>query len=389
MEEMVSIGSSSYNLSVVSEMGNKIDEVERDIRKEKVEASLSVLDRMKQHLVDLNAKKSRVVVLELASANLILLQQEKLKKEKLITEYSDDLAKSHENIEKLRDLEAQLKMEINIASSSKKGRLITHFINGAAQEVKTNELISRLKDQLSVVNAKIDETCEESERLRLIIHNTKDNVSRIVDSIHVERGPLMQRVLRNNRSYRFMKLNPSNTAKNDVSGCSKGCIELVASTHGQELYLHNISTGRLEFVFTGDGEGRHIGEINGHTKIITTLCWHGQQIFTGGMDCYVIGWCTRTMKKLRVYRGHEGTVNCLCVTSSQIFSGGADKAIILWNRSDGSIIRRIHGHARGVHHVLGTSIPSSNLALVSASYGEVYCWKEDISSTVRLRECVI
>jgi WD40 repeat protein len=402
LEAMASMtDSSSSNLSVVYHwlkkclvnmnqmdradlIQGKLDEVERDERKEKVEASLSAMDRMKQHLVDLNARKSQVVALEAASATSILLQREKLKKEKLLIEYDENLTKLHESIEKLRDLETQLQLEIDIASSSKKGRIISHLINGAAQEVKTKELITRLQGQLSVVNAKKDESCKESERLRLLIHNTKDEVSSIIERISVEEGPLMQRVLKNNRNYRCMKLNPSNTMRNDVSGCSKGCIELLASSRGQELYLHNVSTGRLESVFTGDREGTHIGEVNGHTKTITSLCWFGKEIYTGGMDCCIIGWCTRTMKKLRVYKGHEGGVNCLCVTSSQIFSGGADKMIILWNKSDGSIIRRVHGHSRGVHHVFGTSIPSSNLIMVSASYGEVFCWKEDISSTVRL-----
>jgi tetratricopeptide (TPR) repeat protein len=359
----------------------KLNEM-RDRRKEQVQAAIDEMGVMQQRMIDINARKSRAVLLETASANLVLFKRERAKKQRLISQYTENLSKTTERIEKLLDLESQLKLEIQEASTTKKKRLVSRLINGMSQEIKTSELIHRLKDQLGVVEGKRNEAVAGSDRIGLLIHNTQDEIARIDDSIAIENGPLMQRVLKK-RNYRCMALNASNSARNDVAGTSKGCIELVASTEGKELYLHNITTGKLEFAFTGDQEGRHIGEVYGHTSTISALRFHGDKVYTGGMDHCVIGWCVRSMKKLFVARGHEATVTCLWTNSSELVSGSADTTIILWKKDDGSLLRRIHGHARGVHHIISSSIPSSNLNMVSASYGTLFCWRRDASSTVR------
>ena len=358
----------------------KLDEMVRDKQKENVEAALSKIDTMKQRMFDIRAKQSRLVTLEVISTNAVLLKREKDKKQQLVNEYIESLSKSTENMEELIELEYALNVEIEDATTTKKARIVSRLINGSNQEVKTMELSRRLKGQLGVVKSKKDEAMTEINRIRMLIHNTKDEISRIDERIAIENGPLVKRIL-STRNYRCMAMNKSNCARNDVSGTSKGCIELVASTEGQELFLHNITTGKLAFVFTGDS-GKHIGEINGHTATITSIYFHGHYIYTGGMDCCVIGWCTRSMKKIFVGRGHDAAVTCISASRVVLVSGSADTSIILWKKDDGSLLRRIHGHARGIHHIISCS-PSSKLELISASYDTLFCWKRDSSSTVR------
>lgn len=370
------------NLNRTSEaagIASKIDALVRDVRKERVDSAISDLDTMRQNLMKIEAKRSHAIRLEIASPTLILLQREKAKKERMITEYKANMSKCIENSEKLLDLEAQLKLEIDQATTSTNSLIATRYITGGQAQYKTAELIRRLKDQLVVIYAKKDEAIDESNALRLKIRNATNEVTQIRDRIATETGPLLQRVLKVRR-YRCMSLPQTNALRNDVMGKSKGCIELVASTEEECVYLHSISTGKLEYVFTGDEEGRHIGEINGHTKQITALCWFGDGIFTGGMDHRVIGWSTNSKKRLFVARGHEGLVSCIWANSSQLVSGSVDKSIIIWDKRDGTLLRRIYGHARGVHHVISSAIPNSTLSFVSASYGVIFCWKNDVSA---------
>ena len=351
-----------------------------DNRKERVNAALSEMDLLKQRMTELKFNQSCVVSLDVVSPNLILLQQERKKKQLLITECMEKLADSTKQTAKFSELEDHLQLELEVAGSTTKDRLVSRLINGMSQEVKTVELMRRLNDQLEVVRVKKNETINESDRIGLLIHNTKDEIARLDDRITTEHGPLMQRVLKK-RNYRCMEFNKSNIAHGDVTGISKGCIELMVSTEGKELYLHNTTTGKLDMVFTGDEEGRHIGEINGHTSTITCAFFRGNRIYTGGMDCCVMGWCTKTKKKLFVGRGHEAAVTCIFADNKQLVSGSTDTTIIIWNGDNGSLLRRIHGHIRGVQHIISNTISTSNLDMVSASFDTMFCWT-NTSSTV-------
>jgi WD40 repeat protein len=148
------------------------------------------------------------------------------------------------------------------------------------------------------------------------------------------------------------------------------------------LYLHNLSTGKLEFVFAGDKEGRHVGDVYGHTSTITSCCFHGNQIYTGGNDAYVIAWDAKKMKRLFVGRGHKAAVTCIFADSNQLVSGSADTTIILWDKANGNVLRRVHGHSRGVHCILCSSSVGTSLEMISSSYETVFCWRRDRLSMV-------
>lgn len=356
----------------------------RDTRSEQVQSALKSMDSLKQRLVNITASKSRVVNLQVASVYFVQLQREKTKKERQIKDAMEDLATSHQFLNKLRDLENQLTAEIEEATYSKKSRMVSLLVQGSPQEIKTAELIRRLNHRLTILQSKLDECVHSIETKKSRIDNLKDDIAVMEEEIVIEDGPLMRRVLEG-RQYRCMSLNAINVARGDVTGTSKGTIEKIVSCEGKECYINNLTTGKLEYVFTGDEEGRHIGEVNGHTATITALFQHGNRLYTGSMDASVIGWNTSKMTKLFIGRGHEATITSIFADDDQLVTGSADTNIIIWNKDNGTIVRRVGGHSRGVHCLQCSSSPSSFLQMVSTSYNTVFCWKTTThSSAVRI-----
>ncbi|EED89759.1 predicted protein [Thalassiosira pseudonana CCMP1335] len=308
----------------------------RDTRSEQVQSALKSMDSLKQRLVNITASKSRVVNLQVASVYFVQLQREKTKKERRIKDAMEDLATSHQFLNKLRDLENQLTAEIEEATYSKKSRMVSLLVQGSPQEIKTAELIRRLNHRLTILQSKLDECVHSIETKKSRIDNLKDDIAVMEEEIVIEDGPLMRRVLEG-RQYRCMSLNAINVARGDVTGTSKGTIEKIVSCEGKECYINNLTTGKLEYVFTGDEEGRHIGEVNGHTATITALFQHGNRLYTGSMDASVIGWNTSKMTKLFIGRGHEATITSIFADDDQLVTGSADTNIIIWNKDNGTI----------------------------------------------------
>ena len=55
------------------------------------------------------------------------------------------------------------------------------------------------------------------------------------------------------------------------------------------MHLHDME-GTCERIIEGDELGKHIGEPNGHVKLISSLCFYGNRIFSGSMDNTIIVW---------------------------------------------------------------------------------------------------
>lgn len=339
----------------------------RDTRAEKVELALEQLVHLKQRLIDITAKNSRALRLEAASPNLVLLQSNLILKQQQLHEATQKLVKAEEFLSSLVELEEDLVDEIEKATSTKKNRLISKLVQGSAQEITTSELRIRLTEKLRIVRVKQNDTKKEISNLKLTIHNLNDDVVTIEEDIDIENRPLMRRVLEN-RKYRCCALNSSNVVSDDVSGIMTRS-EFIALSEGKEVYIHNIRTGKFEAVFLGDEEGRHIGDLSGHTSTITTLYIYENRLYSGSTDCLVMAWDISTKSKVFICRGHSSTVTCICADDLKIVSGSADKSWIIWNKTDGTLVRRVTGHARGVQRIrCGPSWAAS------ASYGTVFCW---------------
>ena len=344
----------------------KLDDM-RDTRKERVSSALEEMNVLKQRLIDVTAKKSRAIKLQTLSPNLVILKSDLARKKQTFSENAKKVSKSKEFVNKLRELEEEIKSEIKEALNTKKNTLISRLVQGSSQEVKTTELLIRLEEKLKIVHGKQQNCLSEVDKLEMLLHNTKDDISVLEEEIMIENGPLMRRLLEG-RKYRCIALNVSNTASGDVAG-SRGGAEYIALSEGKEAYIHNMRTGKSEIVFSGDEEGRHIGEVHGHTSAICTLFFHRNRVYTGSMDSFLICWDILSNGKVFMARGHTSSITCIHADDIRLVSGSADKSIIIWNKNDGSLLRRVNGHARGVQCIqCGTSW------CVSASYETILCW---------------
>ncbi|KAL7471741.1 hypothetical protein ACHAXS_012049 [Conticribra weissflogii] len=350
----------------VASFAERLDKF-RDTRAERVGSALKELVHLKQRLIDITAKNSRVLHLEAASPNLVLLQSNLIAKKQQLREVAQKSAKAEKFLSSLQELEEDIVDEIEKVTNSKKNRVISKLVQGSAQEINTSELLIRLTEKLRLVREKQSDTKEEISNHSLAIHNTQDDIAMIEEDIDIENRPLMRRVLEN-RKYRCCALNASNVASDDIKGIMTGS-EIIALSEGKEAYIYNTSTGKSEAVFLGDEEGRHMGEVSGHTSTITTLYLYENRLYSGSTDCRVMAWDISTKSIVFTCRGHSSTVTCLCADDLKLVSGSADKSWIIWNKNDGTLIRRVNGHARGVK-----CLKCGPSWAASASYGTVFCW---------------
>ena len=258
--------------------------------------------------------------------------------------------------------------------------MVSSLIHENAQEFDTTELIYRLQLRREEVSREIDGAEKHRRRLLVAISNFEDGLEGISNDMLVERGPLMQRIL-NKRIIRCMALSSSNTAGNDVLGGATGGVEYCVLSEGKDVFVHDLRTGKLNFVFRGDEEEKHIGDIVGHTSYVTCLYSYGTFIYSGSMDKTIMCWNAEDGQRLYVARGHEATVTCINVDDTNMISASADKTLIVWNRETGQLLQRLDGHPGGI-----LSVQCGPSWCVSGdSNGAVLVWDDQFQCRQKLR----
>ena len=53
---------------------------------------------------------------------------------------------------------------------------------------------------------------------------------------------------------------------------------------GRAISVFHLKTGALRRIFSGDEEGRHLGEPQGHTALISALHFAHDAVYSGGAD---------------------------------------------------------------------------------------------------------
>ncbi|KAL7530896.1 hypothetical protein ACHAXR_006389, partial [Thalassiosira sp. AJA248-18] len=142
-----------------------------------VDKALQDLDSMNCRLIDVTAKNSRVVKLEVASAHRVQLQRAQADKEKQLREAFEHLAASKELSEELQELLDQIEYEIHEAKHTKKNRIKSLLLQGSAQEVKASELMFRLEGEKSVVQEKLEDCLAQIPETKMRIYNTQDDIT--------------------------------------------------------------------------------------------------------------------------------------------------------------------------------------------------------------------
>ena len=338
----------------------------RDTREERVDAAFEKMNSMRQRLINVCASNSRVVKVRASSTKRVSLAKLLKDKERELLDTNSALRDEREFSLELQDFEQEIMAETDAAQNSKKKRIISFRVHDSSQEIMRKELLIRLDEKLNITRAKQEECLQEIAFLERTCRNLNDDIHGLTEEMAVEERPLIKRVL-DLRNYRCIAMNASNVALGNIRG--GGGNEYVALSSGKDCYIHNMDAGELETVFMGDTEGKHVGQLIGHTGTITALFCHGKRIYTGSVDCSIICWDVDSEVKLFQSTGHEGAVTCIYSDGNKTLSGAADKTIILWS-SDGILLHRISGHVGGVHLIrCGLSW------FASSSYGTIFVWE--------------
>lgn len=207
------------------------------------------------------------------------------------------------------------------------------------------------------------------------------------------------------KKFRCIALNPSNPMTNDVMGGNTGGVPLLAASVEKNVFIYDLENGKVQTVIVGDSEGRHIGDIEGHTKIVTALCFFEERVYTGSADWTIRVWNVgeNTGEKPEVVvefkedgeysdysdsdaedpepeqgkaiccltmAGHEGTITALAVDVFKVVSGSSDTKIRIWDKDTGECLKVVHGHIKTVTaiHLLPT------LFTTGGADGEVMVW---------------
>jgi WD40 repeat protein len=327
-----------------------------------------VIDALTQRLINVSARKSRVVKVQTFSAKSVSLTKQIKAKEIEVSDANKALRESRDFFSQLMELDEELRNELEAAIDAKKDRIISFRIHNSSQEIKKKELLFRLEEKLKMTRVEQEECDRKIHSLERTVCNLNDDLIELREEMALEERPLIDRVL-NQRSYRCVAMNSSNTAsQNDVTG-GNGCSEYVALSNGKECYIHDINSGELQTVFMGDNKGRHVGPLVGHSATITAMYFHDKNVYTGSLDASIICWKIDSTAKLFECKGHEGAITCIFSDGAKTLSGSADKTIIVWS-SEGLLLHRITGHVGGVHH-----IQCCLSWFVSSSYEKIFVWE--------------
>ena len=311
-------------------------------------AATEKIDGLKSRLVNVTAERADVVTLQRVTPHYIELKLEKRSIQQRIEgtkqEVEDIDRTTNDSNALLRAIDNQLQ---GASAPDAPAIMISSLVHENTQEFDTAELIYRLDIRREEVLHEVDVAEEHRRRLLVTIKNLQDDLEGIRNDMQVENGALMQRI-HDKRIIRCMALSSSNVAGNDFMGGATGGVEYCVLSEGKDIFVHNLITGKLQFVFRGDEEGKHVGGLVGHTSYVTCVYSYGTFIYSGSMDKTIMCWNAEDGQRLFVARGHEATVTCINVDDTNMISGSADKTLGIWDRETGQLLHRLDGHPSGI-----------------------------------------
>ena len=313
----------------------------------KIIDAFAAMEDFKARLIDTTASLGEVIHLERITAGCIRMRADKVNLEEKIEAAEERLEEQEKQVRLVKELLRKIDDQLEEAKNTDKDEMTSALIHEKEQMFEVEELKMRLAEKRKRVVVDEEEQVRRHRRMNQNIINKKDDLVGLEQDLLVEQGPLMKQVMKS-RILRCMGLNPSNTAGNEVTGTATGGIEYIAGAEINNINVYDIHTGTLKLVFTGDEEGRHVGDPHGHTSVITCILFHDAKIYTGSMDTTIMCWDIETEEREWVGLGHEATVTCIYVDAFKLISGAADTKIIIWDKDTGDMLKLVHGHSRGV-----------------------------------------
>jgi WD40 repeat protein len=410
--------------SHVRRFAAKLRKIANDLE-DRTTVGLAKLDQMRKRLVGATAEQGAVIALERVAP---LVMRLRAKRDRLIEQirvqeetHSRLVFENATLFKNVGTIEAELKRATETEAEELDTTIIhgdarSAGMSGAVQRWRVGELRDALREKLAAVADTVEEARTSVGHVGMQIKNWKDDVSELDAELEIETGPLMRRVMGRSR-FRFVALNPSNASGSDVMGQATGGIPKVCTVEGTTCFVHDIMSGAAERVMLGDKAGRHIGELKGHSKIISALCFFEERIYTGSADCTIRVWNIGdpiTGKENNDYdaydygsdggysskgsggeysdgedesmadkalheghmmchmllEGHEATVTCIAVDVFKIVSGGADNKMRIWHKESGECLKIVHGH----HGAIMSLDLDPEVIATGTADGEVCLW---------------
>jgi len=339
------------------------------------------LEEMKAKMLDSSANQGAVIRLARESARTLRLRAERAATEERIAQLAEERVDQEKETKKVVDLLARIAEQLIEAKKTDKDEMASALVHGREQIFEVEELKVRLAERAVEVDAEIVKSVSAERAIDIQILNCRDDMQEAQLELDVETGALMRSVLAK-APLRFVALNVSNLAGNEVLGAASGGVSMVAAAAGRTISVYDLATGSLRRIFSGDEEGRHLGDVVGHTALVSCLYFAGECIFSGGKDARTFAWdvsekalaarnligakfksnsnldgeAPTDLEKLgaaglpvlRFVEGHESTVSAVACDALKVVTGGADCKTILWSRSTGDKLRVLHGHRRTV-----------------------------------------
>ncbi|KAG8939641.1 hypothetical protein FRC03_006148 [Tulasnella sp. 419] len=159
---------------------------------------------------------------------------------------------------------------------------------------------------------------------------------------------------------------------------------------------HNLSTSPWERelhaspkVIMSDGNDRWdrvLFTLRSHSSDVNTVAYSpdGETIATGGDDCRVIIWDSRTGSQIHVLEGHSSWVWAVAFSPNGrlLVSGSADKSVRIWNSTTGILIHTLERHSHSVRAVCFS--PLGHMIASGSDDRSVILWDSGTGSFIRM-----
>jgi len=337
----------------------------------KIQKGLDMTSKLMSRLLRSSAVIDKSLQLEKSSLSLLSLRQHFTRKIDSLQQKRDDLKRAEEKLIEQQSLNKVIRQELagtELVNSNT--ALYTSLLHGSAQMINSVELRQRLERKASDNSLSLIECEEQIVNLNSDIANEEDDLRALKDDMELEKGTLMKKVM-SSLKYRCIAVNANNIQGNNVLGDCKDGFEFLAASHGKIIYLHNLKSGLISYVFGDlDLNGKSTLDCKGHSGIVTSLYFRHCFIYSGSTDKTIICWDIEKKTPRFCAKGHEGTVLCIHVNENAMVSGGVDKSMIIWDKENGKMRKRVRGHLVGVNSILC----GARWILSGDVKGHIYFW---------------
>ena len=215
------------------------------------------------------------------SARALRLVHEQVGAKRRIKRAIEERKEQEKKTQKVEELYKRIEDQLAEAKVTDKDEMESVLIHGRAQIFEIEELKIRLAERLIEVQRRCGRVEKGRNGVDQQSKNFEDDIQEALNEHKVEAGPLMKKVLESSK-FRFIALCATNMKGNEVMGGASRRRRHVRDRVRKNIIVFWMKNGKQRRVFTGDDEGRHLGDPEGHTALVSAL-HHG---FSGLLGRY-------------------------------------------------------------------------------------------------------